>query len=77
MKASALSKKSSRPRVGNSSSIISTHFRSVGIVAEVNAIVGRVLSVGMLRRDEHQSCIERERADAAAIAALGADKFSD
>src|SRR5690606_28836680 len=50
--------------------------RSV-IVAVVNTIVRRILSVGVLGGDEHDPGVERERADVAGIAVLGAREFAD
>jgi hypothetical protein len=43
----------------------------------MDAIIRRVLGVGMLGRNEHDLAVERERADMAGIAVLGAGELSD
>ena len=47
------------------------------VIAEMNAIVGRVLGVGMLGGNEHQFGIDRELMDAAGIAGFGAGESTD
>ena len=47
------------------------------IVAVVNTIVRRILGVGVLSGDEHDLDVQRERADVAGVAVLGAREFAD
>src|SRR3546814_15612763 len=47
------------------------------VIAVMNTIVRGILGVGVLGGDERDLNVQRERADAAGVAVLGARKFAD